>query len=1325
MLPNSAGLLHRGIELSRSGRHEDAVAVFDDFLAKDPGNLEALNNRGIALAEMRRFSDALASFERALRADPAFPEALRNKGSVLRELGNSEAALACFNEALRIKPDFLDAQVSRGMLLAGLGRLQEALASLDETLRIAPDSVNALNLRAIVLAKLERYQEALSTSDRLVASDPAHTDALLNRALIFLRLNRVNEALECCNRVLSVQPDSVDGLATRCEALLKLNRIDDALEGYSQIQKLQPESRKGQLNEGLVRLLVGQFDSGFKKYEWRLLDEQGRPSRRELPQPRWIGNVPLRGKSILVHADEGIGDAIQFVRYVPLLADRGAKVTLEVPAALVPLLSTLAGVGQIVSRGDPLPPTDLQCPLLSLPMAFGTTIETIPAAIPYLGVDLDAAARWRNSLSVGSEILVGVCWRGNPDYKVDRERSAALSAILPLLKVPGVRFVSLQKELTEQERRLAEEYGLLHPGADFKGTAELVAALDLVISVDTAWAHWAGAIGKPVWVLLPSVPHWIWLLGRSDSPWYPTARLFRQTTPGDWVSLVANVRAALEANVTALRGRQVVPARIEPSQGDIDILLKLVEQDLRSEAEAAARTMIRVQPRAGLGWKALGLILSAEGHHAEALPAFQRAQCLLPSDPDISNGLGLALQACGCLSKAEASLSTAVALKPDFHEAYCNLGLVQKALGRLSDSEASYRRALDLSPVFFQAHSNLGEVLMEQGRPTEAEASYRRALEIRPDSHQVLNNLARALHALGRYTEAENACRRAIAVDPKYHLAYNNLGVTLKVTGRHVEAVEQYRQALAISPDFALAHNNLGAVLIELGQVAEAAKCLERAVQLKPDFCDAYSNLGIVLQKLGRVAEAEASFRRAIQLKPDFPEAHNNLGNMLQELGRMSEAETSCRLALMFDPSSAVAHSNLLFCLSHNDHISSKDLFEEHVKFSRYCEAPLIAMRRPHANTKVLDRPLRIGFVSGDMRDHAVAYFIEPIFAHLADRRSMELSVYSNSFLEDSVTQRLRAHVPRWNRVAGISDEDLAARIRADRIDILFDLTGHTCFHRLSAFALKPAPIQVSWIGYPGTTGMGAMDYYLADQYFLPLAQFEAQFTEKIVHLPAVIPFRPAEKAPEVNELPALANGFITFGSFNRVSKVSALTIAQWAGILRALPTSRMVVAGLSQDGAHGRLADSFAREGIAPERLTFYPRCRLEEYLALHHLVDMCLDTMTYTGGTTTLHALWMGVPTLSVAGDTPARRQGTAILSHAGLRDFIAKDTAEFQKKAVRLARKVPKLARLRAGLRRRMAASAIGQPAVVAKALEGALRVMWRRWCAGLPPASFKID
>ena len=761
-----------------------------------------------------------------------------------------------------------------------------------------------------------------------------------------------------------------------------------------------------------------------------------------------------------------------------------------------------------------------------------------------------------------------------------------------------------------------------------------------------------------------------------------------------------------------------------PNPQEINVLLRLFTDGRYTEATTLAQIITVRFPRHEFGWKALGTVFQKMGRSADALIPLRKATTLAPSDAETHSNLGATLHELGRLNEAEASYRRALKIKPNYAEAHNNLGNVLKDLGHLDEAEASYRQALKIMPDYAEAHNNLGNVLKDLGRLDEAEASYRQALEVMPNYADAHYNLGNTLKDQGYLDEAEVSYRRFLKIRPNYVEAHNNLGNTLKDMNRLDEAEASYRQALKIMPDSAEAYNNLGVILKDLNRLDEAEASCRQALKIMPDFAEAYNNLGIILKNLNRLDEADASCRQALEIMPYFTEAYNNLGNILQSLCRPDEAEDSFRQALKIMPDLAEAHSNLLFCLSLMEGLEASALFAEHVRFGEQFEVPLRANWPPHSNSRNPDRCLQIGFVSGDLYNHAVATFMEPLLIQLSGYPQLSLHAYANHSMDDSVSQRLRRYFAHWHPIAALSDAALAEKIRADSIDILIDLSGHTAKNRLLTFARKPAPVQVSWMGYPGTTGLQAMDYYFADRFFSPLGQFDEQFTEKIVRLPASAPFLPSKDASPVNTLPALSKGYITFGSFNRTNKLSHAVISLWAQLLRALPDSRMLLGGLPEAGKYETLIEWFTQQGIARNRLNFYPRSDMGSYLGLHQQVDICLDTFPYNGGTTTLHALWMGVPTLTLAGSTPAGRSGTCILGNAGLEAFITQSPEDFVQKGLSWAGNLAGLSDIRAGLRERIAKSAMGQPAVVAAGVECALRRMWQRWCAGLPAESFEV-
>ena len=637
---------------------------------------------------------------------------------------------------------------------------------------------------------------------------------------------------------------------------------------------------------------------------------------------------------------------------------------------------------------------------------------------------------------------------------------------------------------------------------------------------------------------------------------------------------------------------------------------------------------------------------------------------------------------------------------------------------------ARCRKALLRHPDVASLYDELGTNLAILEQYDAAEAAFIKAIELVPAS-DTMCAYGELLAKTKRHAEAIKIWQTALLQDSDNRTIYNYLGLAFQETGELDQALDAHRQMLRLSPGNAVAHNNIGSLLQMQNCFHAALESYHRALLAAPDFDLAHLNIGSCLMQLGWYDEAMSIFRDTIKLNPTLFAAYINLAVMQNKLGMLDEAIDTCRQLLAMDPSRADVHSNMLFIESHNMHLDAATLFGKHRDFAQQFEAPYLNNWPQHDNERDPDRRLRVGFVSADLNRHAVMNFLGPILDHLVHASTLELVIYCNNNVSDSVTAQLSETMPLWHDVRQLSDAALAQQIQDDGIDILIDLSGHTAYNRLPVFARKPAPLQLTWIGYPMTTGLQAMDYYLTDRYLSPPGIFDAQFTEKLLRLPANAPFMPEQNAPAVSAAPCEHNGHITFGSFNRPNKISQAVIRHWSDLLKAVPEAKMVVGGMPSDQISASMRAAFIKEGIASERLSFYLQTNMQDYLSLHRLVDVCLDTFPYAGGTTTSHALWMGVPTLTMAGDTLPGRVGAAVLGHAELHDFIAQNQTEFLQKGIALASQLDHLAALRSGMRMRMSKSALGQPALIAAGLDNALRQIWQRWCAGLPAVSFDAD
>ncbi len=528
---------------------QQALAAAESAIAKGCNDAQAFGLRGSALKALKRLQEALTDFDRALVRDPRDVVALNNKGAALLILGRWNEALVCCDRVLAINPNIVQTLYTRGKVLLVLKRFPEALETYNRVLALNADSVEALCNRANALLAVDRCDEALTDCDRALAIDANLAEALCNRANVLLALNRYDEALIDCDRALALAPGMIEAHNNRGVALLGLNRPQEALAACERAVAIDAGYAEAYWNQALSRLTLGDYENGWKLFEWRW---QGTPQRqfaREFADPPWLGEEDVAGKTVLLHAEQGFGDTFQFSRYIPMVCALGAKVVVRAPENTLSVLASLKAEMTLVAKGQPLPAFDVHCPLMSLPLAFKTVLDTVPAKVPYLYADEAKRAIWRKALGDKSRPRIGLCWTGKPRMTVDAKRSMTFAQLAPLLRLP-FSFHAVNKDLRLEDRAAAAAFPQLAVHTDelhdFSDTAALIAELDLVISVDTSLAHLTGALGKPVWVLLPWASEWRWLMDRRDSPWYPTAELFRQPADGDWQSVIGEVVRRLE-----------------------------------------------------------------------------------------------------------------------------------------------------------------------------------------------------------------------------------------------------------------------------------------------------------------------------------------------------------------------------------------------------------------------------------------------------------------------------------------------------------------------------------------------------------------------------------------------------------------------------------------------------------------------------------------------------------------------------------------------------------------------------------------------------------
>jgi tetratricopeptide (TPR) repeat protein len=890
-----------------------------------------------------RLMEAEAVCRQILQAQPNAPEAEHLLGLIAHQNGKLNDAIKHVQRATKLAPQIALYHANLGEMLRLAGRPRLAAEEARRAIEIDPHMPAALSNLGVALYELKDYEEAARAQRKAIAANPNFVEAHSNLGSALHALRRFDEAIVAYHRAIEINPNYVDSWANLGTTLHHSGSFADAIVALRHAIALAPHHANAHSGLGILLLMRGDLAEGWEEYEWRLRSTERKGPR--FPENPWQGES-LTGKHIYVQAEQGFGDTLQFMRYLPLLAARAGSVTVRVHQQLVQLLrENLPDITVLGDRGDPAP---YQCDtvLLSLPRLFRTRLETIPAAVPYLRVPMDAAKLWKKRLAAMAGLKIGVVWAGNPEHVNDHRRSISLKSLAPLFALPNASFVSLQvgpraadlKKL-KLGKNAIQDFG--SELGDFIDTAGAISELDLVIAVDTSVAHLAGALGKPVWVLLPWVTDWRWMLHREDNPWYPTMRLFRQRQGEDWANVIGRVLAELEA----------------AARGDAMRLVPFKKEGERSAAQAAAIIAAEAsqvglpasQPQTEAVAPGQALILAErkrrQGFLADADELTRGAAAVQPDNAEAVHMLGIIAHQSGNLDEAIAHVRRAVTLKPDVALYHANLGEMCRLAGQIDEALAAGRRALELNPNYAGALSNLGIALFDQGKFEEALIHYDRAIAIDDNFAQAHSNRGNALQRLKRFAEAEPAYRRAIELQPSFVDSWNNLGTCLRELKRSEEAETIYRKALELGPNnpdtldnLALAvkdldrldeaadllrralviesrsdkfHLHYATLLLDQKKTEEAFAAVQRALALNADNHDSINLMGRVAFDRGELEESLAYYRQALALKPELADAYNNMGNVLKELGRLEEAQNAYLEALRLDPGIIGVYVNL------------------------------------------------------------------------------------------------------------------------------------------------------------------------------------------------------------------------------------------------------------------------------------------------------------------------------------------------------------------------------------------------------------------------------
>ncbi|MGO8910709.1 MAG: tetratricopeptide repeat protein [Bradyrhizobium sp.] len=888
-----------------------------------------------------RLMEAESVCRQVLQMQPNLAEAEHLLGVIAHQNGKLGEAIEHVKRAVALAPRAALFHANLGEMFRQAGRPKLAAEQARRALEIEPAMSAALSNLGVALYELKDYDEAARAQCKAIAASPDFAEAHSNFGNALHALRRFDEAIAAYRRAIELKPDYADAWANLGTTLHHGGHFEDGVAALRRAIALSPHHANAHSGLGILLLMRGDFAEGWDEYEWRLRSTERKGPR--FPETPWQGES-LAGKHIYVQAEQGFGDSLQFARYLPPLAARAGSVTLRVHQQLVTLLrENLPGITVLGDRGDPAP---YQCDavLLSLPHLFKTRLETIPAAVPYLRPPASTAQRWKERLAEMAGLKVGLVWAGNPEHVNDHRRSVDLPLLAPLFDVRGTSFASLQfgprrGDLKKIKGRKTAIEDLSPAFGDFSETAGALAALDLVITVDTSVAHLAGALGRPVWVLLPAVTDWRWMLEREDNPWYPTMRLFRQNEGEEWPAVIGRLAKALEAAaagdasvltpfrpegerraaaaaaiMAAEAANATTPAAavaaVNPGQA-----LILAEQKRRhgflADADELTRRAIAAEPDNAEAEHMLGIVAHQSGKLTDAIEHVRRACAIKPDVALYHANLGEMCRLAGRVDEAIAAGRRAIALDPGYAGAISNLGIALFDEGKFEEALTHYDRAIAIQLDFAQAHSNRGNALLRLRRFAEAEPSYRRAIALQPGFPDGWNNLGTCLRELKRTEEAETVYRKALELAPNNPDTLDNLALAVKDLGRLDEAAELMRRALVIEARSDKFHLHYATVLLDQGKTGEAAAAAERALALNPNNHDAVNLIGRIAFERGDLKVALAHYQRALALKPDLADAFNNMGNALKEFGRLQEAMDAYLEAIRLDPDVPGVYVNL------------------------------------------------------------------------------------------------------------------------------------------------------------------------------------------------------------------------------------------------------------------------------------------------------------------------------------------------------------------------------------------------------------------------------
>lgn len=1367
---------HLGVALKGLGKFKEALEQFRFVADRCPTSAEALLNLGVAQYDLGQYEAAVENLSTALHCNPANETAHINLAAAFQELGRPDDCIAHLKSVLQINPNNALAHGNLGMALKDLGDLQGALAHLRQSLVLDAHNPVFIDRLGGVYQALGRHDLALNCYEHILTLDTNNDVAMFNMGSVLHKLGNQIDSFNYLEKASRLSSKDYGVYLNMGNTLMELGRFDEALTAYSRAHEINPD-HYGVLDSQLFCLnyhpdktaeeifdYYRNFDAIFGQPHhttWRPHDNDrstGRRLRIGYVSPDFKQNHPLRHfvAPLLTHYDKSRFEVYAYAELLQVdvysehlksLVDHWVltkgvndeELAERIRADGIDILIDLAGH----TVGNRLPvfarkPAPVQVSWLG----YGYTTG-LSAIDWYLGDQL--------STPPGCEHLFSERVWSLPETSAVYRPADGMGecSSLPALEREYITFGTLSRTVRVNHRTIRVWAEILKrvPDAklrfdsrnfkDPKMCERLVA--DFAAHGVTADRLIMG-FNSPPWNVLREMD-----IGLDCFPHNSGTTLFETLYMGlPFITLADRPSVGrLGSMILHGIGHPEWIARTEDEYVEIAVALAkdiprlaVLRAGLRQKMEASAlmdetgftRKLEAAYQEMWATWCGEDL----KSRHEQPSPPLTIEQTLQQA---IAKHQAGELNAAGQLYRA---ILASVAHHPDANH---NLGVLAVQTGHVEAGLPHFKTALEANPQQGQYWLSYLAALIKAGRFENARQVLQQGRQFglkgdqvdcleqqlsaaeaakQPETGpllQVAPSLAEeeafiAAFYAGHYAAAEQQALAMTCTYPSAAFGWKALGMLLKKTGRITESLMAKQKSVQLMPDDAEAHSNLGVTLQELGRLDEAEACYRQAIALKPDCTEAQSNLGNLLQVLGQLDEAEIRCRQAIALTPDYPAAHSNLGMVVQDLGRFDEAEACYRQAIALKPDYTDAYSNLLFLLNYVANKQSSSYLEEARSYgamvSSWVKEKFAAWQcAPHPER------LRIGLVSGDLRNHPVGYFMESILTGL-DSARIELIAYPTRDSADELTVRIKPYCAAWKPLVGLSDEAAACLIHGDGVHILIDLAGHTAHNRLPLFAWKPAPVQVTWLGYFATTGVAEMDYLLGDPYNTP-ADEAGHFTEAIWRLPETsLCFTPPDVTVEVGPLPALSAGYLTFGCFNNLTKMNDAVVELWAKVLQAVPQARLFLKAKQLDDAATceQTLQRFSAQGISPDRLRLEGLSFRADYLQAYNHVDIALDPFPFPGGTTSAEGLWMGVPVLTRKGERFISHQGESILNNAGLPDWIAVDDNDYVTKAVQHAANLDALATLRAGLRRQVLVSPLFDASRFARNLETALWGMWEK-------------